>query len=569
MESCHIDYLKNNIIDWYDFKDNANLLGIGENIQEYSNTLNKKLAKVILLENFTPNTQIEEEKFDYIFIKEKIETLEYVKKFLKQDGTILLLCDNRFGIRYFAGDKYDNQAFSTICKDSNELLSKKEIEDFLNKQGFSNYRFFYPLPNYNIANVIFSDNYLPDYTDTKLICNNIYNKESLLVFNESEVLRQLTKDEQFKNFTNSYFVEINPKTEIKFASFNNVRKKEYQLCTKIYPNYVIKTPTNQDAQNHILNMKNYIADLKEHGINIIDKFQEDAIVSEYISQKSLYETIVENISQGNQEEVYKLIRRWYNFIKSKFESDRVENLNENITDVDEKIVKDLFIVKKAYIDLVFENAFFVQDEFVFFDQEWCIDNLPLEFILYRGICNIYTYHSELENVLPIKELFDQFDITNFLALFQKIERFIQKQIIDDEVNNIYVSSKKMVFDVIQELSVEKIQLSEKINLLIEEKKQKENYIAELTAKLENANEVIEALRQEEKKKEEYIISLQEEIKQRDKIIAECEHHAEEREKTIYELNEIIKVKDNQISIYENMKTVKWSKRLRGLKNGHE
>lgn len=569
MESCHIDYLKDNIINWYDFKDGANLLGIGDNIQEYSNSLNEKLAKVILIENFTPDTQIEDEKFDYILIKEKIETLEFAKKYLKQDGTILLLCDNRFGIRYFAGDKYNKQAFSTICKDSNELLTKKEIEDVLNKQGFSNYKFFYPLPNYKIANAIFSDDYLPDYTDTKLICNNIYNQESILVFDESQALRQLTKAGQFKNFANSYLVEINPKTEIKFASFNNARKSQYQLCTKIYPTYVIKTATNQEAQNHIENMKNYITDLTEHGINIIDKFKDDTIISEYITQKSLYKIIVENINQGNKEKAYQLIQQWYDFIKSKFEGDRVNALNENITDVDEEMIKDLFIVEKAYIDLVFENTFFIQDELVFFDQEWCIAHLPLEFILFRGICNIYTYHAEIENILPKKEMFAQFDLIKYLEFFQKLEKFVQDGIIDDEVNKIFMSSKKIIydFDSIQELSEDKYQLFEKMNLLLEEETKKENYIAELTSKLGTANEAVDGLRQEDKKKEEYIISLQEGIKQKDKAIDELHHISEEREKVIQELNEIIKVKENQISIYENMRAVKLAKKLRGLKNG--
>ena len=47
-------------------------------------------------------------------------------------------------------------------------------------------------------------------------------------------------------------------------------------------------------------------------------------------------------------------------------------------------------VKNGYIDLSFENVFYA-DEYIFYDQEWYLENLPLEFILYRAINNLYIY----------------------------------------------------------------------------------------------------------------------------------------------------------------------------------
>ena len=143
---------------WYDFKENASIL-------EFT-------------EDFKGN---ETEKFDYILLEEKIEKIEVAKRYLKPNGTILLFFQNRFGIRYFAGDKKNDKAFETICSENSDLLSKKEIEQILQNQGFQNYKFFYPLPNYENPNVIFSDDYLPDYTDTKLLYHAVYPETTALV----------------------------------------------------------------------------------------------------------------------------------------------------------------------------------------------------------------------------------------------------------------------------------------------------------------------------------------------------------------------------------------------------
>ena len=57
------------------------------------------------------------------------------------------------------------------------------------------------------------------------------------------------------------------------------------------------------------------------------------------------------------------------------------------------------------MDMVFENAFFIEDEFYFFDQEWNVENIPLEFIYYRAINNMYVYNSELQEKLLKEELY--------------------------------------------------------------------------------------------------------------------------------------------------------------------
>jgi len=506
MSYFEVNKLKENIITWYDFKENSKLLAVGENIFDLENILKSKLSKVVLQENFDNLT----DKFDYILIKDKIDYLENAKELLNYDGTIILLMNNRFGIRFFAGDKYKNEKiFSSIYENQSELLSKREIKDKLENLGFSNYKFYYPLPSYDIPNVIFSDDYLPKYTNTKLNYNNLYEEKVNLIFDESKALKELTKSGEFDFFANSYFIEINPKNKVKFASFNNTRKDEYCLVTKMYDDVVVKGQLSEKSKTHIENMKKYIEDLKKHNIKIVDEAKENTIVSKYMSEKTLYQKIVENIENNNLEEAFETIKKWYNFLAEKFENDRVEEINENINGSG---IQDLSIVKNVYIDLTFENTFYANNEFEFFDQEWCIEKLPLEFILYRAIRNLYTYNCEIENILPQRKIIEKFNLGKYLQIFEKIENFIQEKFMNKDKFEYYEKFKKIIpdFDMINSLYSKNNKLADyalEMETLKEEDKKKEEYISELVKQLGDYN----LLKDENAKKTKYIAELTEQL----------------------------------------------------------
>ncbi len=205
-ENNALKSIEANCIRWYDFKENAKILAIGSDWKEIG-----EKSWTILDEN-AGNLA---EKFDYILVKDKMANLKIAKQCLKPGGTILLFMNNRFGIANFAGA----DDFQSICEENSELLSKKKIEDFLKKEGFSDYKFFYPLPRYDIANVIFSDDYLPEYHHSKLMNHNLYEENAMLVFDELKALKQITKSGEFKNFANSYLIEINPKTRDQICKF--------------------------------------------------------------------------------------------------------------------------------------------------------------------------------------------------------------------------------------------------------------------------------------------------------------------------------------------------------------
>ena len=148
--------IADNAIRWYDFKENSNLLYVREDIEEIKYST---------------------EKFDTIIIKDYINQIEKVQRFLKPDGIILLLVNNKYGL-------------ANSSKES--TYTKAEIEKVLKKLKIKDYKFYYPLPNYEQANTIFSDDYLPDRNHPKLINNVFYNEDDEIKYNEIEAIVTVT-----------------------------------------------------------------------------------------------------------------------------------------------------------------------------------------------------------------------------------------------------------------------------------------------------------------------------------------------------------------------------------------
>ena len=577
--------LRENIVNWYDFKPNSSCLEIGSDFGEITGYLCEVMNDVVVvqeslekckviskryndisnLEIFAgdiKNIQIDK-KFDYIIIENDVKNIKYIKDYIKQDTIIILIVDNRFGMKNFAGAKNDDELFVELYKNDCCQLGKNEIEVVLKENEYTNYKFYYPLPNYKLSNVIFSDEYLPKENDTKISYNPLYNEGSLVVFNELEAMKQATKNNAFDFFANSYFIEISVSDEMKkqpkFVSYNNNRKEEYRLITKMYDEYIEKKVSNTKSQSHLKKMKDSIEHLKKLNFCLLDNSEESyTIKSKFVAGKKLDEIILDFIVENKIEQAIELINKWYEYIKSKLTVTDLVNENLKLSQND---IQNLTLIKEGYIDLVFENTFYLDEKFVFFDQEWFIENIPCEYILYRSINNMYVYNNELiSKIISRDEMLERFGILKFLNTFEIIEEYIQNQIIDENMKNIVLESSKCVKNP-QELIKwcdEGQKIKEELGKLKAENIKKENYILELQKKNGDNEALVALLKIEEKKKEDYIKSLEEQIQKLKNI-------DEMKENTINELNEIVKIKDNQISIYENMKAVKLVKKLRGNK----
>ena len=341
----------------------------------------------------------------------------------------------------------------------------------------------------------------------------MYEKGSVVVFDELKALKQLTKNGLFDFFANSYLVEIKmPENKqinpIYFISFNNNRKEEYQLATILEENKVKKQMISPKAQKHIKSIELNTKNLKKLGFQMIDEIVNDEVISQYIDGDTFDKKIVTLLLQGNIGEAYGWIEKWYDYLKQRLLKNKRSDFNENIQASPEEL-EGLTILKNGYIDLVFENTFYQKDEFLFFDQEWYADGIPIEFLLYRAIQNMYAYNLEIENKYPKQKILEKFGLATYIELFQRIEQYIQKDIIDSKMIELNKQSLAQLHD-INYTSI----LLNQIQDFEENDKKQNQYIKDLQIDNQKKQKYIENLEEDNQKKQKYIEELEIQVQEK-------------------------------------------------------
>lgn len=441
--------VRENILNWYEFKKDCTILELNANYGEITGLLCKNAKKVVSIEASKKYADIIEkrhknkenleiivgnyenielqEKFDYIVIIGIVENLrqliEYSKKYLKDDGTILLAVNNRFGVKAWITMNED----ANIINNQKQAVSREQLENIL--QGM-NYKYYYPLPDYKLPNIIYTDNSMPT---TANIYRDLTYKDENINFKEVDTYYQIITNnkEDFKKFANSFLLEISKKeikeNDIKFISFSNIRKDEYRIKTIIRNKQVVKTAVNEKAIKHIEKVKNNIETLEKLGIKTLDTYEDGKIISKYVEAETLEDKLIKICKEQGTEELIKQIEGYKEFLKEKLQV--TKDLEKNIftkykVECKEEILNKLTFVKYGLWDLIFQNCFMIDNEWYFYDQEWQEENVPVEYILYRAIL----YFHESKKYILDEEVFEKLNISEFIHIFNELDNKIQEKI---------------------------------------------------------------------------------------------------------------------------------------------
>lgn len=511
--------IRKNIVYAYDFKPDCTILEVGAHFGEITGALcekssrvvsvefNKKSGEVIAKRHFDkPNleiiigklTEIEwKEKFDYIVLNGIVEyaqklyasktpvldLIEEVKKVLKEEGRLLIATDNKFAMKSYIGDTDEctSITFDSITgyKSSKKTykLGKKELEKILQEAGFNNYKFLYPLPDYKLVSLVFSDEYLPSSSKINGYFP-YYQDESSIFYSEVDAYDAIIKEnkEMFPFFANSFFIEAGMQkveNDTQYISFNNYRKPKYQLMTKIRKDVVEKTAIGKQAKEHFDNMVKNIEDLKSENIEILDEVQEGKTVSKFINTKLASQMISDN--RENPEEILKILN-WYKETIEKNAIPYTEGMKTvfetYVPQVDKAIIEQFHYLKHGYWDMILKNCFILDNKCVFFDQEWKEENVPVEFLIYRSIVNIEKIRSKIEEY----GLFEKMGIKDYISVFEQLDRALAEEIMDKEIYGFYQKKhKNPIYD--------NYNLKQENEKLQEEKAELKQEVEQLTAKL--------------------------------------------------------------------------------------
>lgn len=447
----HLSPMRQSLLNWYDFGRESLALEVSGEYGALTGVLCDQCKEVITL---APNRRVAEilqkryenrenlmiyvgelgsidlpHRFDFIVDLCGIEQaggigqgekayenyLKLLDGYLKDNGKIILTADNRYGVRYFCGakEKYSQLPFAGINQyfeeQNGHLFHRQELEQILIASGLNQYKFYYPLPDYIVPQVVFTDQ-----RDSSILVSerlNPYNvDQSTLVACERKLYRDIIDNGVLKFFSNSFLVECGKQHNMcdiisAVLSTDRARTDSYATCLK-EGGKVSKRNLFPEGKQRLQTLCHNIWNIAGRGIKTIPhQFIDGQIIMPYMNAPTL-SNVLANAAAGDSEKFVQLWDRLYQLILKS---------SELVPDAKEEILRE------AYIDLVPSNIFVLDDEFYVYDQEFVWENCPAKFVLYRGIKYTYMVLDGMETEVSLEEMKKHFGLEENWDDYEKME----------------------------------------------------------------------------------------------------------------------------------------------------
>lgn len=465
----HLSKVRQNILVWYDFKEDARILEIGSECGAITGMLCQKGGFVTSLEVSRTQAMINYERnkhydnleiivgnfeeinfnnaFDYIVIsdlfeyipqevdsfKKFVDFLKKVSKLLSSNGCILLTVDNSLKDRcFFVAD--------TDSKDNPcTAFSKTDVINICEYANLKCKKFYFPYPNSEFPSEIFTE---------KSINTNAYGKgfyqiseQGFAYVNEPESLKQLVKEGVADVFANSFLVEIvnsnqadksrQAERNIQYVKLNADRNEEFQIYTVIYDKHgeklVDKCALTEKSKEHLYRM-HVFGTINHQGswAAVLPQYNRDAGILTYpwIDAVSYDELVGQYVDENNLNGILNAIQ----FVKSTFLNEKKLTCpyqNEDFlsvfcgTKIKENSLagynsnENFECIEAGNIDIILSNIFNKDNNIFVIDYEWLFDfPIPVEYILWRIIRTLYSDHIRLSELIEQQNMERTFGISD-------------------------------------------------------------------------------------------------------------------------------------------------------------
>lgn len=371
--------------------------------------------------------------------------LKSALRHLSPDGKLVIAIENRLGFKYFAGYREDHNGllFSGIEgypeQSKVQTFSRKEWQELLARCGVNHYRFYYPYPDYKFPIYLYSDEYQPKPEELHMQYQN-YDRTRLVLFDDSRVLDSLVSNDLFRQFSNSFLIEIyGPecrKNTLQYAKFSNERDAEFAIKTMIRRSGTRQTVCKsalKDGTAHISSLDHKYDQLtglyKESGLSFVKCGIADGRAEyPYIEGSSYADQITHALRSNDYAAAETLIQ---SFIRMAVPSDALSEFKatEQFTEVFGQVpdTLSLYSLPVTDVDLIMDNVIYSDHGWQVIDYEWTFDfPVPSEFLVYR-ILNYFAGRSTSWEGFQEHGIFERFGLTQELvSVFQWMEiRFQQ------------------------------------------------------------------------------------------------------------------------------------------------
>lgn len=429
--------LPKGLINWYEFKPNSRILFVGQPEHPLAEAVCEK-GCIMICEDFSEIAKAEWQsenanKYDYVVVDRIIEKEKDPKKALsmflsliKSGGVLLLSVNNRLGTRYFCGDRdpYTKRNFDgvegyrrayTKPEDVFEgrMYSKAELKMMLKESGWD-YSYFYSVfSDLDNPSLLLYEDYIPNEDLTNRVFPT-YNYPDTVFLEEEGLYKGLLENGMFHQMANAYFVICSQnEMEIDVYQVTNSTergKKEAMQTMICKPGVVQKKPLYDEGKIKVQALLANSAELEKRGIRVVDAQIQDGV---YTMPYMICETGQKHLKKLLFEDKEAFLKEMDHFRDLIFQTSEISK--EDCGD------GEGVILKRGYLDFVPLNSFYVDGEFIFFDQEFCVEECPVNLLLWRMIGSFYAGDMDAQKTMPRDDLLKRYGLYESQTKWQKLE----------------------------------------------------------------------------------------------------------------------------------------------------
>ncbi len=477
----HLTHTRQNILNWYPFEAGSQVLEIGCGMGAITNMLCSRCAHVTAVELslkratatllrcrerdnldiIVGNLNDVEfgRQYDYITL---IGVLEYqgsytdranpykdflrkVKTLLKPGGKLLLAIENQYGLKYWCGAREDHTGIPFEGMNQYSVSPKKvrtfsgaSLENLIRESGWKHTFFYYPLPDYKLPTVIYSQEHLP--TDENMLNMHPYYipDASTLIADERRLYADIIHNHVFAFFANSFLVECSDDPQVgavSFASLSSERMPEYRIATRFLGHekvekFALNLPS---GQRHIEMMLKNEQALRQQGLQIWEsRLARNLAVTPYCESQTWEQHLLTLYDNGEISLIYTVLDTlWEEITRSapavSWDQNILYTLGLNILPDEGKYG---LILETGYLDMLFRNAFYTENGIYWFDQEWTLENVPAKYVLYRALTQFYSSWKRVHEILPVGEILLRYDLLPPWKDFQALDNLFAGVVVD-------------------------------------------------------------------------------------------------------------------------------------------
>lgn len=444
----HLSEMRTSVLNWYEFGKDACVLEIGGEFGALTGMLCSHAGRVVMTEPSLKKAEAAaqryqkrenldiyagdvrqmrlDEQFDYVIVTgaacrgNETETpgqqlqnyIGMAAGLLKNSGKLLIAVDNPKGSKYQCGypKPQKGEEHENGCE---AMAEKRELREWSHDAGFGKIQFYYPLPDYRLAQEIYSDKKVPKGSTRDRVLN-YYVIPGVLDMTENEFMEQ-RENSDFREICNSYLAECTRDgalSDVDYAALSTDRGKYHGFATVIRGSRVCKRPLYEEGRKSLLECYTNIRAIQSRGVGTVEhQIKGNDLIMPYVNGKKLVDYLYDTAVSDDKKFVAAIDKLRECIVKST-ENDRA---GEDV------------ILKNGYIDMIPLNCFFIEEDYVFFDQEFCVQNCPLDYVLFRALRYTYLTYPGLEDYVSLERMQERYGLKdNWKKYLEMEDEFIRE-----------------------------------------------------------------------------------------------------------------------------------------------